>query len=200
MKRFILWGVGSIFAFIFVLSIIGLLSFHYEEGSGDFVTYNCDVKNVRVTTDIEVYKDDEYIGKVKGKLTVITDPLALYDASNKKLGYAGDDYAFINQDSHLIRIDKNFYTMVGGFELVGESYRLFDEDDNYIGLAEFNEFNTKGYITDADGNVIANYRSNFLFNDYDVMIYENCELDDEVILLMCASYYSDQKFDARSDN
>lgn len=187
--------------FNILLVVISTLSFSYKEGEGNSKTYNCDVKNIRLSTDIEVNKDGEYIKKIKGNVfKIVTDPLTLYDKNDKKLGYASDEYAIVNQDTHMLRVGKTFYIMHGKIKILGEEYELLDEDGNYIGMCEFNYLNTKGMIKNANGEVVANYKSKLFFRDFDVVIYENCEIEDDAILMICGSYYSDQHYKSTNND
>ncbi len=173
-----------------------------EEGtavtSENYTNYRCDVKNLRLSTTIDIYKEGEQFAKVSGNiLRFVTDPLTLYDWNGAKLGYAGDDYHFIAQDSHSIYVENAMTVeMVGLFKWVGQAYDIYNVEGCKIATAEFNSFNTRGYVQDMNGNLIADYHSNFFFNDFDVRIFKNCELDENTVLLIFSSYYSDQHADS----
>lgn len=181
--------------------IITTLSFGFKEGTGDYTEYNCDVKNIRLSTDIEVNINGEYVRRVKGNIfKIVTDPLTLYDNESNKIGYASDEYAIVNQDAHYLRVNKNFYLMDGQFKVFGEKYFIYDEDENYIGRCDFNWLNTRGMIKNANDEVVATYKSHYIFKDFDIKIYENCEIEDDAILMICASYYSDQHYRRSNQN
>ncbi len=173
-----------------------------EEGtavtSENYTNYRCDVKNLRLSTTIDIYKEGDQFAKVSGNiLRFVTDPLTLYDWNGAKLGYAGDDYHFIAQDSHSIYVENAMTVeMVGLFRWVGQAYDIYNVEGRKIATAEFNSFNTRGYVQDMNGNLIADYHSNFFFNDFDVRIFKNCELDENTVLLIFSSYYSDQHADS----
>ena len=125
------------------------------------------------------------------------DPLTAKDSNGNTIGYAGDAYGFISQDDHGIYIDGIFdVNMCGNVDLWGESYKLKDDKGNVIGNVKFNFSNTYGEITDANGNIIALYKSAPLMNDYKVIIYDNELCSDLSILMIVASYVSDYKADS----
>ena len=170
-------------------------------GSGSFkgphTEYKCDVKNLRLSTTIKIEKENEDFAKVKGNIfKFVTDPLTMFDMQENKIAYAGDAYHFIAQDSHTIFVENELrIEMVGLIDLFGESYDLYNADQEKIAKVNFNMFNTKGKVYDAENNLIADYRSKLLFNDFKVRIAENCSLDDKTLLMMFCSYYSDQHAD-----
>lgn len=113
------------------------------------------------------------------------------------MGYAGDSYKLIEQDSHSIWLNgKYMYEMVGNFQIFGDSYEIYDKNKKLIATAEFNMTNTSGTIHDVDNNLIAEYKSGLLSKDYTVKIYKNCIMEEDAMLLICASFFSD--FDADS--
>ena len=65
-----------------------------------------------------------------------------------------------------------------------------------IANADFDVSDCYGSITSSDGVVWAEYSSGFMFNDYTVRIHEECELSDEVVLMLMASYKSDRITDS----
>lgn len=172
------------------------------EIKGGYATYKCDVKNLRLATTIEITQDEKKVGTVSGNvLTFVTDPLTLTSPSGNKLAYAGDDYHFFAQDSHAIYVDEGLAVeMVGLVKWFGEEYDIYDINENKIANVKFNALNTAGEMYDTSGKLIATYDSNFFFNDYDVRISEDCKIDDNAVLMIFASYYSDQAADSRSSS
>lgn len=192
--------------FIIACIIVGLISVVYacvaeprmdleKEISTD---YKCDVKVLALSTKIEIDKEGEEFAKVKGNIfKYVTDPLTMYDMSGNKVAYAGDDYHFIAQDSHLIFVDGAFICeMVGLVDWFGESYDIYDKEQNKIANVTFNYFNTSGQMYDTGGTLIAEYRSKYFFNDFYIRISEKCNLDEKTVLMIFCSYYSDQLYDA----
>ena len=172
---------------------------HGDPGSRDYTLYECDGKVWSwESTKIEIVKEGQYFGTIKGNFfNFVTDPLTFYDENDKKIAYAGDTYHFINQDSHGIYVNGTFTCdLVGDFEWFGEEYQLYDFDENLIGKASFSFENLNGTITDARGNIIAEFTSPFLYRDFTVKIYDNCEMDEFTVLMIFASYYSDYNYDA----
>ncbi len=186
---------------VFVVVGVILLSGRKED-IGPCTEYNCDVKNFRLSTTINISKENENFCKVKGNiLKFITDPLTMYDLNNKKIAYAGDAYHFITQDSHAVYVNNEAsIEMVGLFKLFGEAYDIYDENQNKVAKVTFNWFNTNGKMYDMEGNLIADYNSKFLFKDFDVRISEKCDLNEKAVLMIFCSYYSDQAADAASSS
>ncbi|MGN1298380.1 MAG: hypothetical protein ACI4UE_00115 [Candidatus Scatovivens sp.] len=162
--------------------------------------YECNGRVLSLRTKIEIEKSGEYFGTIKGNIfKIVTDPLTMYDASDNKIAYAGDTYNFINQDSHGIYVNKKLtYDMVGKFELFGEEYEIYDFDENLVARLKFSPGNFNGTMTDVDGNTIAEYSSFIGFHDFDVKIYDNCEIDEISVLMIFGSYYSDYHSDSSS--
>lgn len=185
---------------LFVI-IIGVVVFsNYKVDMENCTNYKCDVKNFKLSTTINISKENENFVKVKGNvLKFITDPLTMYDLSDKKIAYAGDAYHFIAQDSHSIYVDdESLIEMVGRFKFFGEKYDIYDVNQNKIAKVTFNFFNTNGEMYDMKGNLIADYNSNFFFNDFDVRISEKCSIDEKSVLMIFCSYYSDHAADTRA--
>lgn len=162
-----------------------------------YVEYDCDVKNITLSTTIEIEKDGKHFAKVKGNiLKFITDPLTMYDVEDEQLAYAGDAYHFIAQDSHTIYVNRDFSVeMVGLFDLFGETYDIYDFEQEKIATVECNVWNTEGQMYDENDTLLAEFTSNYFFNDFKVRISENCELDEKTVLMIFCSYYSDQHAD-----
>lgn len=171
--------------------------FYVKPFESEHSTYKCDVKNFRIATTIQINKDGKKFGEVKGNIfTIVTDPLTLYDTEETKIGYAGDAYHFISQDSHVIYINDTFSVeMVGLVDLLGESYKIYDNDKKLVAEVSFNMLNTSGEMYDAEGQLIADYQSKVFANDFEVRISDSCSLDPNAVLLIFASYYSDQAYD-----
>jgi len=158
-------------------------------------TYECNYHTISLNTHISFeYENETY--DVTGKIiTFFTDPLKL-TKNGKTVGYASDKYHIVNQDDHAIYIDDKFEVDVyGNFDVIGNSYKLYDENGNQIGYAEFNYFCTAGGIFDMKNNCIATYKKPMFFNDYTVNIYDNNICSDKGLLMVIASYVSDYKAD-----
>lgn len=162
--------------------------------------YKCDVKNLRLSTTIEIDKEGENFATVNGEiLKFLTDSLTMYDLNKNKIAYADDSYHLISQDSHSIYVDGIFSVeMVGLVKLFGESYDIYNKDGEKVANVTFNTFNTNGKMYDTNGNLIADFNSKFFFNDFDVRISEECTLDEKTVLMIFCSYYSDQSADSNS--
>lgn len=188
----------SILCITLLFSLVGCVgSTHPPSDSRDYTVYDCNGRVIALQTKIEIDKEGEYFGKIQGNIfTVVTDPLTMYDINENKIAHAGDTYHFINQDSHGIYVGRELmYEMVGKFEWLGQEYEIYDYDQNYVGKLKFSPGNFNGMLTDAKGNIVAEYDSFFGFYDYELKIYDDCELDEISVLMMFASYYSDYHYD-----
>lgn len=184
----VIWGIAS-----------GITS-SKDLANDDYRTYKCDYKSTSITqTRIETVIDGKDViikGSSIAKLK-ITDPLGMYDADGNEIAYAGDTYGFIAQDTHGIYVNGEFeINMEGNVSLLGNVYTLKDKDGNTLATIDCNSFDTKGYVTDNDGNIIASYESLYAVNDYTVKICDNGICSDEAMLLIIASYVSDVKYDS----
>jgi len=190
-------GIGAI---VVVISIC--LAFFLSGNKKDIVTsteYECDVKNFKLSTTIEIEKENEDFAKVKGDiLRLVEDPLTMYDLEENIISYASDKYHFIAQDSHSIYVgDEISVEMVGRFKIFGESYDIYIGEEK-IGNVTFNAFNTNGEMYDEEGNLMADFNSKLYMKDFDVRITDKCKLDEKTVLMIFCSYYSDQAADASS--
>lgn len=164
-------------------------------------TFHCDVKSLNLNTKIIVSDDSgSQLYTVEGNiLRFLEDPLTLYGSDDNKLAYASDQYHLINQDSHVIvSNDSEDVELVGNFKLFGDSYDIYIEGQK-VAHAKFDSLNTYGTLCDNDGNVIADYKSTIFFNDYTVQVVDNNLFTDQVIIMIFASYYSDQHADSNSN-
>lgn len=194
------FGVFSVLVVLVVLIVTAILAF-FSTGTkkdiGTFTEYQCDVKNLQFSTKIEIDKENEDFAIVKGNIfAFFTDPLTMYDLEDNKIGYAGDSYNFITQDSHSIYVnDEISVEMVGLFKIFGESYTIYNKDAEEIANVTFNAFNTYGEMYDIDGNLMADFSSKLYMNDFNVRITDKCNLDEKTVLMIFSSYYSDQHAD-----
>ena len=186
-------GVFTLIVIIIVLCIFG-----GKKNIGPNTKYDCDVKNLRLSTDIVISSGGKKVSQVSGNIfRIVEEPLTMKDESGNKIAYAGDDYHLIAQDSHVIIQDGVVAAeMVGRFDLFGETYDIYDASGEKIGRAKFNWSDTYGTLYDTTGNLIADYDSFIFFNDFDVRISEKCEISHNTVLMIFCSYYSDQKYDS----
>ena len=190
--RFRLIALVVVFALILIAGIMTQPK-HIE----DYTQYDCDVKNLRLSTEIRISSNNVKIGNVSGNIfRLIEDPLTLSDTDGNKIAYADDTYHFIAQDSHAIIVgDTVTAEMVGLARLLGTAYDIYNPDGKKIAHANFNAFNTTGELYDANGKLIATYGSFVYFNDFTVKVSKDCELDPYTVLMIFSSYYSDQAYD-----
>lgn len=161
-------------------------------------TYFCDVKSLNLNTKIQVNDENgDTLFTAKGDIIkFIEDPLTLYNSNGNQLFHADDTYHLINQDSHTILGNNGeSYELVGDFNLLGDSYVIY-KNGQQIAEASFNAINTHGELRDNDGEIIADYTSRFGFNDFIIQTRENSLLSDESLIMIFASYYSDQHADS----
>lgn len=185
---------------VFFLLIGAFVLSGSKKDIGPCTEYKCDVKNLRLSTTIEIDKEGENFATVNGEiLKFVTDPLTMYNLNKNKIAYADDSYHLISQDSHSIYVDGVFSVeMVGLVKLFGESYDIYNKDGEKVANVTFNTFNTNVKMYDTNGNLIADFNSKFFFNDFDVRISEECTLDEKTVLMIFCSYYSDQSADSNS--
>ena len=197
-------GIG-IFVLVFLTFIIIVNSNDYSKDVPDNIknterTYDCDFHTVSLKTKISFNVDNEEYVVTGNFIRVVTDPLTL-NKNGKKVGYAGDSYNFFKQDDHPIYIDDKFEVDVcGNFEVIGDSYELYDKNKNKVGYAKFNGFNTSGAIYNTNNEAIAVYSKKYFFNDYTIKIYDNNICSDKAILMIFASYVSDYHYDEQMRN
>lgn len=201
MSKKVMRTVMSVLAIVITIVLVVAIITISGKGKniGACIEYQCDVKNLRLSTTIEIEKENEEFAEIKGDiLKFITDPLTMYDKSGNKLAYASDSYHLISQDSHSVYVNGEIsIEIVGLFELLGEEYEIYDKSGKQVAYATFNALNTKGELYDMDNNLIADYNSKLLFNDFNVRITDDCELDEKTVLMLFASYYSDQAADSK---
>lgn len=186
---------------ISVIAVTAFILSDNSEAEGPHTEYQCDVKNISLSTKIDIDKEGENFVKVRGNIfKFITDPLTMYDLEDNKIAYAGDAYHFIAQDSHSITVgDTVTVEIVGLVDVFGESYEIYNIDEEQVAEVSFDVLNTKGKMYDMEGNIIADFYSKLFFNDFTVRIYDGCSLDEETVLMIFCSYYSDQKADSREE-
>lgn len=186
---------------VFFLTVVLVSLFTGRKAIGPNTEYECDVKNLRLSTDIVISTGGQKVSQVSGNIfRIVEEPLTMKDSEGNKLAYAGDDYHFIAQDSHVIISDGVVVAeMVGRFDMFGETYDIYNAAGEKIAKAKFNWADTYGTLYDMSGNLIADYGSFILFNDFDVRISENCEINHNTVLMIFCSYYSDQKYDSESE-
>ena len=193
-RKFIVLAVAITIA---VVTVVAFILSGNSEAKGPHTEYQCDVKSISLSTKIDIDKEGENFVKVRGNLfRFITDPLTMYDLEDNKIAYAGDAYHFIAQDSHTINVgDTVTVEMVGLVDFFGESYEIYNADEEQVAEVSFNMINTKGEMYDIEGNIIADFYSKLFFNDFTVRIYDDCKKKKKTVLMIFCSYYSDQKAD-----
>ena len=161
--------------------------------------YFCDVN--AITTRLNINVSDMNSNKlftIKGEFwNIAEDNLVMFDTEENVTREMRDDYNLIFQNDHYILDGNGFrYRMDGNFKVFADSYTVYDNKDQHVADIVCSWGMTGVTMTDVDGNVIAQCTSNLIRQDYIVSIFENCEIDDECVLIMFASCVSD----ARADN
>ena len=161
-RKFIVLAVAITIA---VVTVVAFILSGNSEAKGPHTEYQCDVKSISLSTKIDIDKEGENFVKVRGNLfRFITDPLTMYDLEDNKIAYAGDAYHFIAQDSHTINVgDTVTVEMVGLVDFFGESYEIYNADEEQVAEVSFNMINTKGEMYDIEGNIIADFYSKLFF-------------------------------------
>ena len=102
------------FYVIALVAIVVLVTIFSGSKIGPHTKYDCDVKNLRLSTDIEISADGEEICKVSGNIfRIVEDPLTMKDPDGNKLAYAGD--------TDLLRI-ADVLTQYGDYDAFLESF------------------------------------------------------------------------------
>ena len=176
-----------------VVTIISILLFIPPISTlvnSNWTEINCDVKIIRLNTEIIAYKNNAKLGTIRGNIIrLLTDPLTYYDVNETKLAYASDNYHLIAQDSHAIVVDdKVTVEMVGKVKLFGNSYDIYDTTGNKIAEANFSVLHLNGSIKDISGSNIAIYKANPILKDYTIYISPNCKIDETTIMMIVASF------------
>ena len=197
MKKRLIINIILIFL---IISILLAIITSINPDIGEYRSYFCDVKIFTLKTNINIKKDNKPIASIRGKvIRLFTDPLTMYDNDEKQIAYGGDEYHFIAQDSHMIFVnDEPTVEMVGKFSIFGDKYDIYNMNGEKIATAKFDMFNSYGTIIGTDETLWADYCSNIFRYDYTVRIKDECKLDDNTILLMMASFYSDRAVDSSS--
>lgn len=129
-------------------------------------------------------------------LAAYEDDLAMTNSNGDVVRNTNDQFNFISQNQHdIYNGDELLYVCDGKIKWFADSYDVFDKDSNKIAHVDFNMWDTRGTMKDMDGNVIARYNSSMFRKDYIVSIYDGCQIDDESVLMIFASYVSDVRSD-----
>ena len=127
------------------------------------------------------------------------DDLAMKNSNGDIVRKTNDQFNFISQNQHdIYQGDELLYVCDGKIKWFADSYDVFDKDGKKISYVDFNMWDTKGTMKDMDGNIIAKYNSSMFRKDYIVSIYDGCQIDDESVLMIFASYVSDVRSDSES--
>ena len=192
----------SIFVYIAIAVlavVITLLTINITAPQDADVQYFCDFHNISFDMDVDVQDmNGNSLYTINGEFfAAYEDDLAMTTKGGQLVKHTNDVYNFITQNEHVIYDAENnlCYKCDGKIKLFADSYDVFDADGNKIAFVSFNIFDTSGIMKDMDGNVIARYDSALSRKDYIVSIYDNCQIDDESVLLIFASYVSDKRAD-----
>ena len=161
--------------------------------------YFCDVALFSFDLNIDVENmSGEALYNIDGEFfNKYEDNLEMKDTDGNVVMEMCDDFNFITQNDHAIKRDNDVLcAMEGQFKMFGDTYNIFDANKEQIATLKCNMFMTSCKLLDMQGNVMAEYGSRILRSDYVVSIFDGCTIDDETVLLLFASAYSD----ARSDN
>ena len=161
--------------------------------------YFCDVALFSFDLNIDVENmSGEALYNIDGEFfNKYEDNLEMKDTDGNVVMEMCDDFNIITQNDHAIKRDNDVLcAMEGQFKMFGDTYNIFDANKEQIATLKCNMFMTSCKLLDMQGNVMAEYGSRILRSDYVVSIFDGCTIDDETVLLLFASAYSD----ARSDN
>ena len=183
---------------LIVLLVITVCTLNITAPSDAQNQYFCDYQHM--TLDMEVVVEDMNGNKlydINGEVfAAFEDDLAMATANGDVVCYTNDIYNLISQNAHEIYRDEQLiYTCDGKIKIFADSYNVYDKDNNKIAYVDFNMFDTVGIMRNVDGDVIARYDSALSRKDYIVSVYDNCNIDDESVLMIFASYVSDLRAD-----
>jgi uncharacterized protein YxjI len=160
--------------------------------------YMCDVNPFALKTCVNIKNSDgTELYNVNGEyFSAFEDNLVMQDTCGNIVREMNDNYNFITQNDHTILDGNGFlYICEGNVNFMGNSYQVFDNKKEQVGNVWFDAFNTRGTISNMDGEIVAQYNSKLFCSDYVVSIFENCAIDEASVLMMFASYVSDIRAD-----
>ena len=196
MKKII---VPIIFIILVLAVMIGSCFLPFSTPDNAKSQYFCDVHPMALKLDIDIEDmDGNKIYNVDGEyFSKYEDNLVMLDQNKEIVREMADDYNFITQNDHSI-LDGNgiLYAMEGNLSFIGNSYNVYNNEKELVGSIHFDFWLAHATLKNVDGEVIAQYDSNPARADYIISIMDNCEIDDDSVLMMFASGYSD----ARSDS
>lgn len=158
--------------------------------------YNNDVKIVSLNLKVETSSDNAAYSIEGEILSKLEDNLTMTDSEGQVVRKMIDDYNLISQNNHSIVDGENnvIYTCNGRIKVFADSYDVY-KDGKKVAYAEFNVFDTEGKLYNANGVKIAQYNSGYFRKDYTITVFESCEMEDEDVLMIFASYVSDKRAD-----
>lgn len=163
------------------------------------IQYFCDYKHMTLDMEVDVKNmDGNKLFNINGEVFAgFEDDLAMTNSDKQVVRHTNDIYNFITQNEHVIYSDNDelLYKCDGKIKIFADSYDVFNADGDKIAYVSFNMFDTCGIMKNMDGEIIARYDSALSRKDYFVSIYDECEIDDESILMIFASYVSDKRSD-----
>lgn len=165
--------------------------------------YFCNVKVFALALNIDIENmSNEVLYNVKGEyFYTFEDDLTMKNAEENVVREMKDNYNFITQNDHVITNSNGaLYAMKGNFKWFGDSYKILNSNKEQVATLECNMFMTSCVLKDMQDNVVAKYNSRIFRRDYIVSIYDDCAIDDESVLLMFASAYSDVRADDSSND
>lgn len=195
--------VSIILIVVLIISMIVSVIIPLKAPQNTKSQYFCDAKVFTFALDIDIENmSDEVLYNVRGEFFyVLEDNLKMNDMNNNVVREMQDDYNFITQNDHAITNSNGaLYVMDGNFKWFGDSYKIFNSNKEQVATLECNMFMTHCTLKDMQGNILAEYNSRIFRKDYIVSIYDGCEIDDESILMMFASAYSDVRADSSSSS
>lgn len=160
--------------------------------------YFCDYKHVTLDMEVDVENmSGEKMYNINGEVfSAYEDDLAMSNMDGETVRHTNDIYNLITQNEHVIYSnDGLMYSCDGKIKFFADSYVVYDASGNKVANVDFNMFDTVGIMKDVNGKTIARYDSALSRKDYIVSIYDGCEIDDESVLMIFASYVSDKRAD-----
>jgi uncharacterized protein YxjI len=185
---------------LFAIVIVGVVcSINISAPEDARAQYFCNNKVFSFDLRVDVESvDGDKLYTINGEIfSAYEDDLKMINNANVVVRETNDIFNLISQNEHVVYSgDELLYRCDGKIKLFADSYVVFDADGNKIAHVDFNIFDTVGIMTDTNGNIIARYDSAWFRRDYVVSVFDKCEIDDESVLMIFASYVSDVRADS----
>ena len=151
--------------------------------------YFCNNHPMSEHIDIDVKNDNnDDVYNITNVFFDYTDTLVLDDCNGNALREMDTDYNFVSQNDHVILNGNGMLYSCEDDTGNDGPKKVFNNHKEQVGIIEYNRNRTKLKLKNLDGLVVAECNSSLLRTDYAVTIFEQCEFDDESVIMMFSSY------------